>query len=68
MLLRCFFASRGSTHPPPSFPQAPATITEEDCNPPPPSTTDILMQDVIAKLPFDNPDGGVWKQVQLFLL
>ena len=33
-----------------------------------PLQCDIRMADVYDKLPFDNPDGGVWKQGQKIIL
>ncbi|KAF2367623.1 Glycoside hydrolase family 38 N-terminal domain [Trinorchestia longiramus] len=41
-----------------------ARLTEEDCSfaQAAPSSVDILMEEVVKSLPFENPDGGAWKQ------
>lgn len=39
------------------YPQEMCQLSER-----PNSKTDIQMLDIFAEIPFDNPDGGAWKQ------
>uniref|UniRef100_A0A6A7G152 Alpha-mannosidase n=3 Tax=Hirondellea gigas TaxID=1518452 RepID=A0A6A7G152_9CRUS len=48
----------------PVFNTSVARLLPDDCNfsQAPASSVDILMENVYKSLPFDNPDGGAWKQ------